>query len=695
MFPPNSSWKAPDVSRLPRWDQEKNISIDTEFYDPDLTEKGLGARRGVKMAGYSFAFENGMRFYVPVRHPEGNVENPAQGIQYLKDQARGYKGTLVGANISTELDILECGDDIIFPNIKGLKDVLIAAPLINELHRSYSLQNVAKREGFQGKDEDLLKQAAQCYGADIRKTKGKNAWKGMIAKLPAKYVGPYGEEDAWLPMQLLPILESQLREQDLMGCWAVEMQLLPILLKLRQRGVRLDFDKLDQVERWARAQELEYLAKIFDRTGINLGSGNCMKTDACVPIFAAVGIQVPQNRDEKTNKLKYSLTSPWLDSIDHEIASDFKYVREMYKLYGTFTYQLRNLSTNGRIHTTFNQIVGAKEGSEDDEKEKSGARFGRLSSRDPNMQQMPSRAKYAAFFRECFIPEEGAIWGTMDYSQNEPRWTTHFANLLKCSGASEAARAYCDDPYIDNHDYMSALTGLHRKIAKELFLALCYGEGGKKMCEHHLHLPTRWALRYKETNEVDYFEYHWQAKKARQEYVGEASYYETAGSEGQKILDQFNEKAPYIRELKYLVEKAVRDHGVLRIKVGGRVIHFPIDNNGKYDWAYKGLNRLIQGTAGMQMKLALIKIHTEIPEAFIQLQVHDDVSGSFESVSQMKKVANAMSDVVKASVPMAVDTEYGPNYGRLTEICRERDCTSDKTDKIFCDHHAAQFKRAA
>ena len=76
-----------------------------------------------------------------------------------------------------------------------------------------------------------------------------------------------------------------------------------------------------------------------------------------------------------------------------------------------------------------------------------------------------------------YIPEPGAFWACNDFSQQEPRWTTHFASIMKLPKAEEAAHEYRTNPKVDNHDMMAKLTGLDRKPAKAIFLGLCYGEG--------------------------------------------------------------------------------------------------------------------------------------------------------------------------------------------------------------------------
>lgn len=691
MWAPSSDWTAPVLSELPSWKGQRRVGFDTEFKDVNLRKMGCGARRaGTYIAGYSFAFEDGRKHYIPLRHPEGNVDHH-QGLYYLRDNAREFDGELVGANLPIDVDMANNDRDvpIQFPKVKKFKDILVAAPLVYELDHGYGLQDVSERYGFPGKREDLLMEAAQAFGANITK----DTWKAIVPDLPAKYVGVYGEDDAFRPLQILPVLEKRLAEQGALRSWDIESDLSPILLKLRQRGVLIDFDHLDKVEAWARKEEIDLLAAIHHITGVRIPPGGTMKVGVCVPAFAAVGIVVPQKRDPKTKKYKYSLDKEFLASIKHPVAEKFLLARQMGKLYGTFCKQVRDYSTNGRLHTTFRQIIGANE-----KNEKSGAAFGRLSSAKPNLQQQPSRAKHANFFRKIYLPEPGTHWGCLDFSQQEPRWTTHFAALLNLKGAREAAQEYHRNVKLDNHDFMAKLTGLERTYAKNIFLGLCYGEGGAKLCRE-LGLSTRWCVRYRKSGAMEYFDTKALAVRARKDYEGEASYYEAAGEEGQAILNKFNDRAPYIKLLARKAEERARETGVIRV-LGDRVIHFPMKNDGTYDWSYKALNRLIQGTSGMQVKMALIAIHREMPEVFLQLQVHDELDGSFLDVQSMRKCAKIMREVQgQTCVPFRIDIEMGPNWGTLKQLCGNDNCTDfvDKKLEIngvketyWCPTHARQ-----
>jgi len=659
MFMPECDWRPPSMADLPSWKDAKRIGIDVETCDPQLKKLGIGTRRDGRMVGVSFAIEDGPKHYLPFGHQGGDNLEEASVFRYLKENAKAFTGQLVGARLSYDLDYLWAAG-IETPNVSFYRDIQIADPLIYELHHSFSLDNIAKRYGFEGKSEDMLLEAANSYGVHP---------KGGLWQLPARYVGVYGEDDAALPLQILKEQEKSIEKDDLWQIWNLESQVLPVLVKMRQRGVRIDLDKLEQVEQWSIAQETEALAVVKRDTGVNVGVGNVWKADALAPALLAIGVRL-----NKTSQGKPNIDQDVLKAIDHPVAKAIAWARKTNKLRTTFAQSIRTHMVKGRIHCTFNQIAR-----EDEKGDQKGARYGRLSAVDPNLQQQPFRDEFAAMWRSIYIPEEGAFWGCCDYSQQEPRWATHFAAMMDLPKARAAAKQYRDDPTTDNHDFMTHL--VHgakrgevedsqfekwRKSCKIIYLGLCYGEGGAKLCGD-LGLSTRWALSYKGARgrRVEYFEAQHEAMERRMELDGEGFMWKAAGEEGQAIIDKFNTEAPFIRKLAQEAEKRAKARGYI-VTATGRRLHFPTRPDGSYDWTYRALNRSIQGNSADQMKKAMVAIDQEMPDTFLQLQVHDETDGSFGSEKECRMVADLMQNAVSdASVPFLVDVEVGPSWGEI------------------------------
>lgn len=681
LFGPSSDWVAPRLSELPDWGRAKLCGIDSEFQDDTIRTLGIGARRGAKLVGYSFCLDQdpGGPRYIPLRHPgEGNVDCE-QGLNYLRDNLAKFEGNLIGANMNVDLDIFFYEN--IKPNYNKVlcKDIQVRDPLLWEHHFKYSLEAVAERWGFPGKDEAKLKEAAVSYGYDIKSA----GWKACIAKLPAKFVGPYGEADAGI---LLPIYHAQQKaidEQGLNEVDELEARLLPILLKMRQRGIPIDFDHLDKVEKWALEEETKCVNEIKRLTGWDIGIGHCMAAARVAPALQAIGIDIP--RTDSGNA--WSIKSPWLATLNHPVAALIHQTRQMNKLRCTFASSVRRYETGGRVHSTFRQIVGASE-----KNEQSGAAYGRLSSAHLNIQQQPSRAKFANFWRAIYVPETGCQWLSCDYSGVEPRWYCSISEILKLPGAKEFGDMYRTNPRLDRHQAVADLTGLSRKDAKTVGLGLDYRMGSLKLALS-LKLPTRWLVETGDGRDrrKHYFSTRKQALEFRSSYVGErVRISEVAGEEAQALLDKFHSGAPFIRELARKAEEKAKATGVVKI-LGGRHLHFPMDKHGVFQHTYKACSKIVQGTAAYQMKMALIALDRYCPELDLYAQIHDEVWGSIESPSVAKKVSSIMTEVCKARVPFRCDAEIGPNCGSLTLMCAENDCLNfvDPVDKFYCPKHIA------
>lgn len=619
---PDSDWHAPKISELPSWKGAKRVSVDCETRDDDLKTLGPGVRRGGYIVGYSFAIEDGPSHYIPLRHMGGdNVEDPEQALRYLRDQAKAFTGpgTLIaGMNLSYDLDYF-AHEKIDF-NPERFRDIMLNEALINELYDDYSLEAIAGRYDMPGKDETLLRAAAANYGVDP---------KSGMWMLAARFVGAYGEQDTSLPLKLLRRQEKRIDDQDLGRIVELENQVLPVLVRMRRRGVRVNMEKLERIEHWSLDQEKQALHEVFVQTGVRIEVGETMKASAVAPALEKVGIVLERTSTDQPqiDKLVLAGAGPVGQLINH--------ARKVSKLRTTFANQVRTFEINGRIHCQVNQMVRPR----DDEAGAEGARYGRVSNSKPNLQQQPSRDEFASMWRDIYEPDDGGLWGSADYSQQEPRMQTHYSVLAECEGAAEAAQAYHENPNLDHHQMMADLTGLPRKFAKNIYLGLCYGMGSGKLARE-LGLPTviKFSKRLNRNIEI-------------------------AGPEAQAILEQFNARAPHVRALAKLAEQKAADVGFL-VTIGGRRCRFP-KVGGRFDWTYKAMNRLIQGSSADQTKMAMVAI--DAAGHYMQLQIHDSIEATVADERGIASIAEIMRDVLPLKVPCKVDYKFGPSWGTIKE----------------------------
>lgn len=445
---PETGWRAREV--FPDLSTAKVIAFDTETCDPDLREKGPGVRRGAYLAGVSIATDDFAAYY-PIAHSMGQNLERSKVLAWAREQLGRAHQPKVGANLLYDLDFLSAeGVDV-----KGeLFDVQYADPLIYEYETSYSLEAIAERRLGEGKETSLLYQwCADAYGGKPDSSQRANIWRA-----PTELVGPYAEQDARLPLRILREQWKLLQEKDLVQVFRMECRLIPLLLRLRQRGVMLDLDRVREVDDELSAK-LEVETK---ELGINIYS-----PEDLARMCDKEGIEYP--RTEK--KGQPSFTKDWMKDHPHPAMRRVVEIRKLYKLRDTFIRSaLLNNQIQGNVHCEFHPLRS------DDY----GTVSGRFSSSHPNLQQIPARDKYwGPRVRSCFIAN-GRVWMKNDLSQIEYRLGVHFG---VGEGIEQVRERYRNDRLTDFYTLAAQLTGLERQEAKSLSLGTLYGMGLRKFAE--------------------------------------------------------------------------------------------------------------------------------------------------------------------------------------------------------------------
>jgi DNA polymerase I-like protein with 3'-5' exonuclease and polymerase domains len=676
---PQVDWTLPKLSDLPAtWAGARRVCIDFESKDEGLDELGPGTHRpGNYVCGIAIAIEDGPAHYLPIAHEGGNniEEGPSAAWAYLADRLAEYDGEVVAANAQYELAwIYKQG-----LKVKArIRDPQVAEPLIWELYRSYKLDAQCDRWDVPRKDEEMLRSAAAVYGYHPKK---------QLWRLPGRFVAAYGVGDVRRPLSLLEKMERRIEDEDLTEVYDLESRVTPICARMRHRGVRVNIDKVDNIERWARKREGQILAQIREMTGRTVTPEDTWNKGAVKALFDSLGIAVPMSEPKVSTRGKTVKVTPAAPILDKNFFNNCKHPlgqlvirwREVNKLYTTFCARTRKHAVwhgdHWRVHCTFNQLRKT----DDDEREGTGERVGagtrtgRFSSDNYNLQQELSRStelvdpemfpwlnharvnkkgqpepwNMAECWKDVYEPDQGKEWCDLDYSQQEPRIEVHFADLANLTGARDAAERWRKDPRMDGHqmvdDMIYELTGvrLGRKTAKNTRLALGYGAGGGKLCETFLHLPTEFKT----------FDSGPLAGKT----------IKVAGPEGQKVMDAFKRGAPFVFELAKLAERKANQRGWIRTLLG-RVIHFEKWDDGRAKDGHAASNGLCQGGAASQGKKALIDLEDAGLEP--QMTCHDAFGLSIGRPEDGDLAHDVMVAAVPLRVPVVVDKKVGPSMGQ-------------------------------
>lgn len=600
-------------------------AIDVETRDPLLKTHGPGwcftslpfDERGY-ICGVGVSWDGGrQKGYWPVRHEPGDNFDPGLVFRWLRHYAESgdvtwvcHKGMYDKGWLSTE-----------GVNLRRLHDTETASALLNEYRQSYSLDNLLFEYLGRRKDQAALNLALAPYQG-----KKKRPPKEAIWKLHPRDVGIYGEGDAADTLDLWNLIGPMLSEEELLYVYLLEIELHDVLLGMRRQGIRVGFDEAEKA-----SQKLKYLEadaqKLLDSVaGYHV---DVWSADSVAPCLRASGIEIPLTPKTK----KPSVTGPWLESLKNDAATAVKNVRRYNKIKNTFVdgYFLGH-AINGRVHPEFKPLPKGEGG---------GAISGRMSSANPNFQNLPSLDRdyeMAKIVRGLCLPDHGCRWASCDYSQQEPRLTVHYAAIAGFPSARLAVEAYTNNPETDFHQMVAELTGLPRPKAKVMNLALIYGRGGASTC-HALGLPTRWITVRGKPLEV-------------------------AGEEGQAIIDEYFKRMPFVKDLSDECKRRAKRRGYITT-IAGRRCRFAMEGKPEtagYGYSYKSLNALIQGSAADQTKMAMVEYYREFGFAPL-VQVHDELDVNDHGETHMAKVKQIMLDVCPLRVPMMVDIAYGNNWG--------------------------------
>ena len=613
LFPIATEWLAPDT--FPNLSTAKEIAIDLETCDPNMESFGPGwPRNDGFIAGYAVAVD-GWSGYYPVAHGGGGNLDKRLVERWIKD-VLATDADKIMHNAAYDCGWLRATG---FTVNGRIIDTMLAAPLLDENRFSYSLNALGFDYLKEVKSETMLKQAAADFGVHPKK----ELW-----KLPAMYVGEYAEQDAALTLKLWQHFKIKLRQDEVESIFDLETEVFPILMNMTLRGIRFDRIRcgtlIDQLI--AREQQIHRELKLA-----------CGKP---VDIWAAQSIAVAFDKlgvaYGKTAAGAPSFTKNFLDNCEHPVAKLIVEARETNKTHSTFLQPYMDFSKKtGRIHPHVNQMRN----------DEGGTITGRLSMNNPNLQQVPARHEIIGpMVRSLFLPEEGELWAANDFSSQEPRLLVHYASLLDLPGADKMVDAYRNDPNTDFHQMVADMASIKRKAAKTIGLGLMYGMGKTKLAgELGLHMDEASAL-------IDTFHTKVPFLKGTVNAVMKRIEHPASGGSIRTLLGR-KCRFPLYEPVQWGVNKALPYEQAV-VEYGPRI---------KRAGTYKGLNKLIQGSAADQTKAAMVALAKAGLSPI--LQVHDELALSVKNWEEAQAAAEIMANAVNLMVPSRCDVEIGPSWG--------------------------------
>jgi DNA polymerase-1 len=555
----------------------------------DVETNGLDWRNN-HIVGYVFTFGSNPddSHYLPVRHESGpNLDAGRVRSMILShmDRPRHW----VGHNLAFDLGFLHA-EGI---TLNGtFEDTMINAALLDEFRRSFSLENCADEAGVQSKKATEIKQHIEAYFDDDF---GRN-YMGQYWRLPAddEVAIAYAVGDGTTTWQLWVEQTRQIEEQNLGNVHSVECRVIPVLNRMTMRGIRIDVDRVHRLR--------VVMQESLDKAQQSLGEEINVNSPAQI-----------HKLHERHGESGWPLTPTGKPSFPEEylrtteIGRKVITVRKAKRMLEAFIDPMIDRHMyKGRVHASFNQLRG----------DEFGTVTGRLSSSNPNLQQVPKRDEEAGvLFRSIFLPDDGMIWGSADYSQCEPRLLAHY------SGCKVLVDGYTQQPSVDAHTAVANAANIDRQSGKRLNQALLTGAGAKKA----------------------------------------ASMLGKPMDEAMEIVNQYFKSMPEIKILQAEASSVLRKRGYVMSILGRRSrLEAP-------GFEYKAVNRLLQCSNADMIKLSMVRIDEmcrSLGDIDMLNNVHDSLDFQYtpDREKAYREALEIMCDFPQIRVPIEIEEDSGPDW---------------------------------
>ncbi|MGC8839021.1 MAG: DNA polymerase I [Anaerolineae bacterium] len=565
-----------------------------------------------RLVGISLAAAPGQAWYLPVGHQKG-PNLPLEAVrEHLGPLFAGPQVPKYAHHAKYDMEVLARHG---LP-VQGLAfDTMLAEWLCNPSSQNLGLKNLAwVRLG-----EEMT---------TITQLLGKGKEQTTMDRVPVAEAAPYACADADMTFRLVPLLAKELEEKQLTALYRdVELPLVDVLMTMECNGILLDVPYLRQMseELSERLRDLE--ARIYELVGYSFN----INSPAQLGEALFERLHLPRQGLRKTQAGHYSTAAEVLEKLRglHPAVDLILEHRQIAKIKSTYVDALPELVNpeTGRLHTSYNQT---------------GTVTGRLSSSEPNLQNIPIRTELGRRVRRAFRAEEGWLFLSADYSQVELRIVAHVSQdpaMLQAFARGEdihasTAAAIYGVP-------LEAVTPEMRRVAKTVNFAITYGATG----------------------------------------FGVAQQSDLTPEEGAKLVEAYYRTYPKVRDYVERTKKMAREQGYVQTLLGRRR-YFPefqaterVHQN-RLNAAYRmAINAPIQGTAADIIKLAMIRIHRALQEQGLRtrmtLQVHDELVFEVPK-EELGRVAPLVREIMEGAfpldAPLKVDMKVGANWEEMDPL---------------------------
>jgi len=553
-----------------RTDETKRIVVDIETADPGIKQKGAGYVRGQGyILGIGIKCDDQSSEYYPIRHQDAQNVDAGQVSDYLHSIPSST--CIVGHNILYDVGWLnyEFGW---FP--KNLCCTLLTSQLENNSHHHHSLEWLSKHHGIGEKIE-----------IDPNK----------LSSMPMRKVAQYCCQD----VELTAKLDRKLWQYRDSEAAKREFALIPIMIKMKAKGIKIDLKRLEQLEK-SFTKEFEQNQRL---TGIN----NIWAAMEIAKLFNNLNLPIFKTKPTKAHPLGMPSFPGWyLESFDHFQVQALYRARQFHRLVNTFCVGIKENLCGERLHPDF--FNGRSE--------YGGTVTGRFSSAHPNVQQIPHRTEEGMLLRSVFLPNN-RFWYKYDYSQQEPRLMLHYASKLNLRDIQKWRDLYIN-PNADFYEPIQKSMGIERFPAKTITLATCYNMGFRKL--------------------------------ARMMHISE--------EQAQQYLIAYRRSVPWLAELKRYCEARIMERGFVKT-YGGRQLHLPRANaSDSFNHLIQGsaADQIKEAMVQIYQKFDLVpmlQVHDELAYDLDEGEVNDEKDLAIKEV---------MTKVFQLDFPTKVDMTPGLNW---------------------------------